>query len=258
MALNKDSRSYIFIMALVLCMACAVVVSGAAVSLRPLQEHNKLLDQRANVLAVVGLREPGMDINAVFNERIETLVIDLETGEEVQGVDPQNYDMFAAAKESGSNVALSSAEDIAGIGAIPKKAIVYLVRDDQGNVRNYVFPVAGYGLWSTMYAYVALEDDANTIAGVTFYDHAETPGLGGEVSNPEWQEQWVGKEVYNDEGEAAFRLTKGGVDPQREGSEHKVDALSGATLTSNGVSNLMKFWFSEMGYKPFIERNARG
>ena len=258
MALNKDSRSYIFIMALVLCMACAVVVSGAAVSLRPLQEHNKLLDQRANVLAVVGLREPGMHVNAVFNDRIETLVIDLETGEEVQGVDPQNYDMFAAAKESGSNVALSGAEDIAGIGAIPKKAIVYLVRDDEGNVRNYVFPVAGYGLWSTMYAYVALEDDANTIAGVTFYDHAETPGLGGEVSNPEWQEQWVGKEVYNDEGEAAFRLTKGGVDPQREGSEHKVDALSGATLTSNGVSNLMKFWFSEMGYKPFIERNARG
>lgn len=257
MAMNKDSTSYILGMAMVLCMACAIVVAGAAVSLRPAQERNSLLDQRANVLQVVDLYEPGIDINEVFNERIETLVIDLQTGEEVDGVDPKNYDMFAAAKESGSNVALSSSEDIAGIGAIPKKAIVYLVRGEGGEIRNYVFPVNGYGLWSTMYAYVALEADADTIAGISFYDHGETPGLGGEVDNPKWRAQWEGKEVYDDDGEPAFRLVKGGVDPQRDGSEHKVDALSGATLTSNGVSNLMRFWFSERGYKSFIERKAR-
>ena len=156
MAMNKDSTSYIFIMAIVLCMTCAIVVAGAAVSLRPAQEKNRLLDQRANVLQVVDLYERGMDVNAVFEERIETLVIDLQTGEEVGGVDPAKYDMFAAAKESGSNVALSGAEDIAGIGAIPKKAIVYVVRDENGDVRNYVFPANGYGLWSTMYAYVCL------------------------------------------------------------------------------------------------------
>lgn len=257
MAMNKDSVGYIFSMAIVLCMACAIVVAGAAVALRPAQEKNRLLDQRANVLQVVDLYQRGMDVNAVFEERIETLVIDLETGEEVGGVDPVDYDMFAAAKQSGSNVTLSGSEDIAGIGAIPKKAIVYVVRDENGDVRNYVFPANGYGLWSTMYAYVALEADANTIAGVTFYDHGETPGLGGEVDNAKWREQWEGKEVYDEDGEPAFRLVKGGVDPQRPGSEHKVDALSGATLTSNGVSNLMRFWFSERGYKPFIEREAR-
>ncbi|WP_420427623.1 Na(+)-translocating NADH-quinone reductase subunit C [Algiphilus sp.] len=258
MALNKESRSYIFIMAVVLCIACSIVVSGAAVSLRSQQEKNQLLDQRANVLNVVGLYRKGMDVNETFNERIETKVIDLETGEEVSGVDPAAYDMFKAAKQSGSNVTLSSEQDIAGIGSIPKKAIVYVVRDEQGEVLNYVFPVAGYGLWSTMYAYVAVQADGNTIDGITFYDHGETPGLGGEISNPKWQEQWDGKEIYNEDGEPAFRLVKGGVEPQKPGSEHKVDALSGATLTSNGVTNLMQFWFSDMGYKSFIARQARG
>lgn len=258
MAMNKESRSYIFIMAVVLCIACSIVVSGAAVSLRSQQEKNKLLDQRANVLSVVGLYEKGMDVNATFNERIETKVVDLQTGEEVGGVDPAKYDMFKAAKQSGSNVTLSSEEDIAGIGSIPKKAIVYVVRDEQGEVRNYVFPVAGYGLWSTMYAYVAVQADGNTIDGVTFYDHGETPGLGGEISNAKWQAQWDGKEIYDEAGKPSFRLVKGGVEPQKPESEHKVDALSGATLTSNGVTNLMQFWFSEQGYKSFIERQARG
>lgn len=257
MAMNKESISYVFSMAVVLCMACAIVVAGAAVSLRPAQEKNRLLDQRANVLQVVGLYERGMDVNAVFEDRIETMVIDLETGEEASGVDPRNYDMFAAAKQSGSNVALSGSEDIAGIGAIPKKAIVYVVRDDAGEVLNYVFPANGYGLWSTMYAYVALEADGDTISGVTFYDHGETPGLGGEIDNRRWREQWVGKEVYDADGEPAFQLVKGGVDPEREESRYRVDALSGATLTSNGVTNMMRFWFSDRGYKPFIERNAR-
>lgn len=145
MALNKESRSYIFTMAVVLCIACSIVVSGAAVSLRSQQEKNQLLDQRANVLNVVGLYRKGMDVNETFNERIETKVIDLDTGEEVSGVDPAAYDMFKAAKQSGSNVTLSSEQDIAGIGSIPKKAIVYVVRDPQGEVLNYVFPSPATG-----------------------------------------------------------------------------------------------------------------
>lgn len=258
MARNKESQSYIFTVALVLCLGCSIVVSAAAVSLRPLQQANQLLDQRANVLKVAELYESGMDVNEAFEKRVETLVIDLDTGQEVEGVNPATYDMFKAAKESGSGVTLSSAEDIAGIGAIPKKATVYVVRDDAGDVRNYVFPAAGYGLWSTMYAYVALEADGNTIAGVTFYDHAETPGLGGEVDNQNWRDQWEGKSVYGEDGTPRFELVKGGVDLSREESKYRVDALSGATLTSNGVTNMMRFWFSERGYKPFIERKTRG
>lgn len=255
MARNKDSRSYIFTVAVVLCMACSVVVAGAAVTLRPMQQANRLLDQRANVLRVAGLYERGMDVNATFEDRIETLIVDLATGEEVDGIDPATYDMFQALRDPEQSVRLRGREDIAGLGGVPKRASVYVVRDEEGGVSKYVLPIAGYGLWSTMYGYLALESDANTIAGITFYDHGETPGLGGEIDNPAWQQQWAGKKVYDDGGDPAFGLIKGGADSD---NEHGVDALSGATMTSNGVSNLMRFWFSDQAYKPFLERAAQG
>lgn len=255
MAANKDSRSYIFRVAVVLCMACSIVVAGAAVTLRPMQDANRLLDQRANVLRVVGLFERGMDVNAAFEERIETLIIDLASGEQVDDVDPATYDMFQALRDPDQSVRLRGREDVAGIGAIPKRASVYVMRDDEGRVSKFVLPVAGYGLWSTMYGYLALESDANTIAGITFYDHGETPGLGGEIDNAAWQRQWVGKKVYDDDRDPVFRLVKGGADA---GNEHGVDALSGATLTSDGVTNMMRFWFSDRVYKPFLERVAQG
>lgn len=255
MARNKDARSYIFGVAVVLCVACSIVVAGAAVALRPMQETNRLLDQRANVLRVVGLYERGIDINAVFEERIETLIIDIRTGEEVDYIDPKTYDMFRAAREPDKRIELPRREDIAGIGAIAQYAMVYVLRDDDGSMQRIVLPVAGYGLWSTMYGYLALEPDGNTIAGITFYDHAETPGLGGEIDNPRWQEQWIGKKVFGEDNDPAFRVAKGSAPDDHD---HMIDGLSGATLTANGVTNMMQFWFSEKAYKPFLERIARG
>ena len=116
----------------------------------------------------------------------------------------------------------------------------------------------GKGLWSTMYGYVALERDGSTVRGVTFYEHGETAGLGGEVSNPIWNAKWVGKETTGPEGEILFRVARGAVEPGSPGEEHAVDGLSGATLTSNGVTYLIKYWLGEQGFGPFLERFREG
>ena len=106
---------------------------------------------------------------------------------------------------------------------------------------------------------ISLEGDLNTIEGLGFYAHAETPGLGGEVDNPRWKRQWVGKEVYNeDRSEPQVRLVKGGVSADAQDKEHKVDALSGATLTSRGVEQLVNYWMGDRGYAPFLQKLREG
>ncbi|MEX2366075.1 MAG: NADH:ubiquinone reductase (Na(+)-transporting) subunit C, partial [Pseudohongiellaceae bacterium] len=133
-------------------------------------------------------------------------------------------------------------------------SIAYLLEDENGNVDRIVLPVHGYGLWSTLYGFIALKGDGNTVTGITFYEHQETPGLGGEVDNPRWKSVWEGKEIYDDDGDVALRVIKGSVDENTGDAVHKVDGLSGATLTSRGVQNLVSFWMGENGFGPVLKQ----
>ena len=132
---------------------------------------------------------------------------------------------------------------------------VYLVRDKDDKISRIVVPIHGYGLWSTMYAFLALESDADTVAGISYYQQAETPGLGGEVENPRWAAQWEGKEIYGEDGDVAFRLVRGGASPD---DKYGVDALSGATLTSKGVTNSVRYWLSNSAYRGYLEKVRKG
>ena len=134
-------------------------------------------------------------------------------------------------------------------GVIPRDQFL----SENGELVRVVLPIHGYGLWSTLYGFVSLEGDANTIEGLGFYDHAETPGLGGEITNPAWVKTWQGKEVYGEDGNVQFEVVKGGAK-----GEHEVDALSGATLTSNGVEYLVQFWMGENGYGPLLKKLREG
>lgn len=256
---KKESKARTIAVALAVCLVCSIGVSAAAVFLKPLQQANKLADKRKNILQVVGRYEEGIDINAAF-EDVEARVIDLHSGEFVQGqeIDPASYDMYAAARDPARSEALPKAEDIAGIGRVPNHATVYLVRDAAGAIESIILPVHGYGLWGTLYGFLALEGDGQTVKGISFYDHKETPGLGGEVDNPKWKFQWPGKQVYADDGSVALTVIKGSVGSDTANAEHKIDGLAGATLTSNGVTNLIRFWLSEAGYKPFLNKVTRG
>ncbi|UTW13647.1 Na(+)-translocating NADH-quinone reductase subunit C [Marinobacterium rhizophilum] len=253
----KDSISKTITVTVLLCVVCSVVVSAAAVLLKPQQVSNKELDRKSNILSAAGISEPGKSVDELFAQ-ITTKVVDLETGTFTDAVDPATYDAMKAAKDPARSVKLDRQDDIASIKRQARYMPVYLVEDGD-QIERIILPVHGYGLWSTLYGFLALEGDLNTVVGLGFYSHAETPGLGGEVDNPAWKALWPGKKVY-EEGtmEPVLQLIKGNVNPSSPDAVHQIDGLSGATLTSNGVSNLVKFWLGENGYAPFLANLRAG
>ena len=251
---SQDSIPKTLTVALLLCIVCSVIVSGAAVSLKPMQLANKDQDRKKNILLAAGLYDQSQTIDQQF-EAIETRVVDLTTGQFVD-TDPASFDQRKAAKDPAQSKALEGGEDIAKISRRENQALVYIVESD-GRFDKIILPVHGYGLWSTLYGFIALENDLNTVAGLGFYDHGETPGLGGEVDNPRWKAMWPGKLVYKQQT-VALSLYKGAVDPKSANAIHQVDGLSGATLTSRGVSNLLQFWLGDKGFQPFLSNLKAG
>ncbi|MDT8446339.1 MAG: Na(+)-translocating NADH-quinone reductase subunit C [bacterium] len=249
--MSNDSIKKTLGVAFAVCIVCSVMVSAAAVALRPLQEANKARETKKNILQAAGIYEPGMNIEEGFKV-VEPRLVDLATGNFVEG-DPVAYDTKKESKDPKKAIHLDADQDIAKIRQIAPKQVVYLLKKD-GQLQTLILPVYGKGLWSTMYAFVALSGDANTVKGLSFYEHGETPGLGGEVDNPLWKAQWPGKKLFDKQGHLKIQLVKGGVDPSKPGVQHKVDGLSGATLTARGVEDLIRFWMGKEGYGPLLEQ----
>ncbi|PCI66300.1 MAG: Na(+)-translocating NADH-quinone reductase subunit C [Piscirickettsiaceae bacterium] len=252
LALSNDSTAKTFIMATLVCLVCAIFVSVSAVALKPLQILNKELDKKKNILQVAGLYQDGDDIEAAFS-KIEIKLIDLATGEYSTKYDAATYDDRKAAKDPALNVKIEKSNDFASIRLRPKVMPVYQVKED-GVVKQLILPVNGYGLWSTLYGFLAVENDGQTIVGLSYYEHAETPGLGGEVDNPRWKSLWAGKKIYDADGDVAIKVIKGTVAPGAKGGEFQVDGLAGATLTSRGVSNMLKYWMGAEGYQNYLTK----
>ena len=249
MSSNKETPIKTIGFVLIVCLVCAALVSISAVQLKPLQVANKLLDQQTKILETAGLLDvAGDDIVATYNKYVDAKMIDLDSGEFIEG-DPLLFDERRNSRDATKSE--KPEDDIAGINRRSNNAVVYLVRNDEGEVNTIVLPIVGSGLWDLMYGYVGLESDLNTVRSVVYSDHIETPGLGAEVMNPKWKALWPGKKIYDDKGEPKVHLVKGGA---KANDIHGVDALSGATLTSNGVTRTLQFWFGEEGYKPFIAK----
>lgn len=258
MSSNKDSISNVLKVALMVCLVCAIIVSTAAVVLRPVQQENRTLDLRRNVLAAAGLLQDGVSVQEQF-EQVETRLVNLETGQFSDEFDTETFDPRDAARDPGLSEPVPASEDIAGIKRREQYTEVYVINDSDGQLQTIILPVRGYGLWSTLWGFVALEQDLNTVRGLGFYEHAETPGLGGEVDNPNWKDQFVGKEVYGNQGEVLLAVKKGSVNRSNEmEATHMVDGLSGATLTSRGVTNLIEYWLGEHGFRPFLNNLEAG
>ena len=281
----RDNNSVFktFFVAVCLCLVCSLVVASAAVGLRGMIRANKERYRMSNVLSVAGFDaqaiRSGGGVETVFKNTIDVLYVNLDTGEEASaelaellGVPVEElgfrFDAVKIGKENKPGLATSferSADNVAGlIGGRENFAAIYLKKNDAGEVDKYIFPIRGAGLWSTLLGFIALDSDLETVAGITFYEHGETPGLGGEVDNPQWKESWVGKRVYAASGgtatgvpEVQLRLVKGAAD---ENDKYGIDGLAGATITANGVTHLIAFWMGDRGYGPFIvrERNRRG
>ena len=238
------------IVATALCFVCSMVVSFAAVNLKSIQEVNKAIDKQKNILQVAGVYHEGIDVNKSFSS-FQPLVVDLNSGKFTDKFDPSIFDDKKAAQDPLLSVSLEN--DPASIGRRTNYATIYLLKKDDGSLDKVILPIHGYGLWSTLYGFIALEDNLNDIFGLQFYQHAETPGLGAEVDNPKWKAQWKGKKLNNENGELMIQVAK-----TQKYKDHHIDALAGATLTSNGVDNLVKFWMGKDGFKKFLNNLKNG
>lgn len=252
-----DSPRYTFAFAAVMCVVCAALVSVAAVSLAPMQKANARLYMEKNVLVAAGLVKPGQDVSLaeverVFQSDITVRLVDFATGELLPagGANARDYDQRAARADPAAS--REAPANDAGIKRIANKGIVYFVKKG-GQVDQVVISVEGLGMWGTIYGFLALDKDAVTVRGITYYDHRETPGLGGEIGNPAWQAMWKGRKGYDDRGNARITVIKGQAGAP-ETDPLSVDGLSGATITSNAVTRLMRFWLSDAGYGRFLTR----
>lgn len=253
--MKVDSPGYILVFATVVCVVCALFVSGANVLLKDRQDVNRLLYLRKNVLQAAGLVPPGEHLSdreamELFEHRIEPRLVDLDSGDYVSGVDAAEYRQRKASADP--ELSRPAAENPAGVRRIPHLAKVYLVGEG-GSFDRVVIPIEGLGLYGTLYGFLALERDTRTIAGIAFYENRETPGLGAEVDNPRWRARWPGRKAYDDQWQPRIALVKGHVGSPVE-NPYEVDALSGATMTSNGVTRMLRFWLGQQGFGTYLEK----
>lgn len=240
---NSDSFIRTIIVAVVLCLVCSIIVSSAAVFLKEKQVSNASLDKKKNVLVAANLFKADTDIETAF-ANIEQKFVDLSSGRFVTLDNPAGFNQRKSAKASETSIAIEN--DPAGIGRRSKIASVYLVRNGT-KVETIILPIHGKGLFSTLYGFIALESDKQTIVGLKFYEQGETPGLGGEVENPRWLALWKGKKLLNNDGQPALKLVK-----TIPANEFEVDGLSGASMTTRGLQYMLDYWLSEQGFGPFL------
>lgn len=248
--MSRDSTQKILGVAFLLCLVCSILVSAAAVGLSDRQERNKAEEKKKNILQAAGLYQEGVSIDEQF-ARIQPRVVDLQSGTFTTAIDAASFDSRLAARDPETRYTIPADRDLAAIKYRSRYMDVYLVIDND-QFQQIILPVHGKGLWSTMYGFIALASDLTTVNGFAFYEHGETPGLGGEIDNPTWKSQWPGKKIYDETGKTRIEVIKGTVDRTADDAIYKADGLAGATLTGRGVSHLLKYWLGEDGYKPFL------
>lgn len=256
----QHSTGYIVGFAATVCLICSVFVAGSAVTLKPRQDRNILLDRQEQVLTVAGLMSPGQsltaeEMGAIFDENITTQIVVLATGDDAENIDANSYNQAKAAKDPAMSSQAPSNK--AKVRRIPTYGAVFNVVSKSGELQAIIIPIEGKGLWSTMYGYLALSPDTRTIQGITFYKHGETPGLGGEVDNARWKSRWVGRLAFDDRWNPRIKVVKGAAGPVDQ-DPYSVDGLSGATLTSNGVTYAVQFWLGDDGFGKYLERVRGG
>jgi len=252
----KDTPRRALLTVLVTAVICSTIVSGSVVLLRPIQLNNQLLERSGNIMQLTGLLPAGETVEdeelLALIKSLDTRVFNVDKGAFTASIDPYTFDSRKAAGDPELSVAVPATEDRAKLGRRSRFKVAYLVWKDDA-LDRVILPIRGAGMWSMIYGYIALEPDLNTLAGVIFYEQNETPGLGDQISQDYWERQWQGKQLYDETGEMLFRVAEGPVKPGSAAADYQVDALTGATITANAVTAMMRYWFGPNGYGPLLQ-----
>jgi len=262
----KPETKRTFKVAVTLSLICSVAL---AVGLKSIQEEQKEAFRQQSILSAAGLWTEGGDPGQLFKDNnVAAVGINLEEDkQEIGDLSEAKFDMAKSLQNPDLNRSIAAADDIAGLKKIEKYSIVYEVKDGE-TIKTLVLPIRGKGLWSTLYGFIALDlsniangPAAIKVAGLTYYKHGETPGLGGEVDNKLWKDKWrPHPEVEGQKKRAVYPFDENWnvvVEVSKNATTvHQVDAISGATLTSNGVTNMLQFWLGKNGFGPFMKNMA--
>jgi Na+-transporting NADH:ubiquinone oxidoreductase subunit C len=235
-----------FVVAFLLALFCAGLVSLTTVGLADRVQANRDRERLANVLLAAGIDVP---------EAMEFRIVELDSGEVVSSSDigTGTYDQRQAAVDPDLSDPVPEDDDLAEIGRRERYAYVGLVHEGD-RLARLILPVRGMGFGGMMHGVVVLDGDLRTVENLYFTEHDETPGLGAEITELSFRAKWRGKQVYDDEGEVRIEVLRGAVDPDSADVAYQVDGISGATITSESVTLLLHYWFGDSGFKTYLER----
>lgn len=249
--MSNDSTLKTFLVTFLLCLVCSVLVCMAALVRIDREAYNQLLEARNTVLAAGGYGDQlaeGASEEELFSN-FEMKMVNINTGEFTDEINAEEFNPKDVRDNPDMMVDIPAADDVADIKERPKFARVFIDKS-KGQV---VLPINGPGMWGPMFAYIGVENDGNTVSGLKFYQHSETPGLGAEIEKPKFREQWEGKKLYNDSGSLAINVVKNGkYDKNADDAQHTIDGLAGSTITGNKVQAIVQYWFSDHGYGKFL------
>lgn len=254
-ALPPDHPARALTVAFAVAFVCATVVTTTAITLRPrLRAHRTAA--RAAELRELLARLPGADalLAGADAREVEAQVIELATGQPDRALDPATFDPRAEAKDAAGTVAIPAELDVAELERRARHAVVYLVRA-AGRVEVVVLPVEGRGYGGPIRGFVALRGDGDTVLALSFFEHLETAGVGARIDDPAWRAKWEGRRVRDAEGRLRIGVATERLDPAD--APYQVDGISGATITSEAVGNLLRYWLGDHGYGPFLRTLRR-
>ena len=240
----QQSNTYIIVFSAVLTIVLGLLLSGTSQVLGPMQQEAIALDKKKQILgAVVSAEEidamTPAQINEFYAKRISSTVVDI-SGKEISGVEAEKVEIAKDYKKPAD-----------------KRQYPVFMFHAEGQpeaVESYIFPLYGAGLWDAIWGYLALETDMNTIAGITLAHAGETPGLGARITEGGVQERYIGKKIFDESGELVAVQMQKGEGKDYSGEEHKVDGMSGATITGTGVNNMLKAYLGH--YETYIKSKS--
>jgi Na+-transporting NADH:ubiquinone oxidoreductase subunit C len=242
----QQSNTYIIVYSAVLTIILGLLLSGSAQVLGPWQQKAIELDKKKQILgAVISAEQIAAmtpeDVDAFYSSRISSTVVDI-TGKEItsKGVSAEKVEIAKDYKKPAEERAYP--------------VFIYHAEGNPEAVESYIFPMYGAGLWDAIWGYLALDTDMNTIGGITLAHAAETPGLGARITEAKVQKRYVGKKIFDESGALITVMMQKGEGKDYASDAHKVDGMSGATITGDGVNKMLKAY---MGcYEAYIKTKS--